>query len=133
MRSLLMPYFVSLFLYLNDCYAVWHYRKRKLGYPVMVGSSRKRFLGLVGRAEGRERPPTSRDTVTAMTSAYAAAARVWCVRVHDVVATRDAFDVVAALGPLAPIPVESPRSAGLIGQVRPLVPSSATPGEVSSE
>ena len=104
-----------------------------LGYPVMVGSSRKRFLGLVGRAEGRERPPTSRDTVTAMTSAYAAAAGVWCVRVHDVVATRDAFDVVAALGPLAPIPVESPRSAGLIGQVRPLVPSSATPGEVSSE
>ena len=68
-----------------------------LGLPVLVGTSRKRFLGSVGRAEGAERPPTERDTATAVTTALAASTGVWAVRVHDVVASVDALDVVAAL------------------------------------
>lgn len=68
-----------------------------LGLPVLLGTSRKRFLGSVGRAEGAERPPTERDTATAVTTALAASTGVWAVRVHDVVASVDALDVVAAL------------------------------------
>ncbi|MEI2774446.1 MAG: dihydropteroate synthase [Tetrasphaera sp.] len=63
------------------------------GHRVLVGSSRKRFLGLAGRDEQTIRPADARDIATAVTSAYAADAGVWGVRVHDVVATRDALAV----------------------------------------
>ena len=69
-----------------------------LGHPVLLGTSRKGFLGSVGRREGDERPLDARAVVTAATSARAARAGVWCVRVHDVTATVDALDVAAALG-----------------------------------
>lgn len=69
-----------------------------LGYPVLLGTSRKGFLGSVGRREGAERPLDARAVVTAATSARAARAGVWCVRVHDVTATVDAIDVAVALG-----------------------------------
>lgn len=68
-----------------------------LGYPVLVGTSRKAFLGRVGRSDGQgSRAATQRDSATAATSVYAALAGVWAVRVHDVTSTRDALDVVAA-------------------------------------
>lgn len=72
-----------------------------LGHPVLLGTSRKGFLGSVGRAEGDERPLDARAVVTAATSARAARAGVWCVRVHDVTATVDAIDVATALGELS--------------------------------
>lgn len=68
-----------------------------LGRPVLLGTSRKGFLGKVGRAVGDERPPVERDTATAVTTALAARTGVWAVRVHDVVASVDALDVVDAL------------------------------------
>ncbi len=68
-----------------------------LGRPVLLGTSRKGFLGKVGRAAGAERPPVERDTATAVTTALAARTGVWAVRVHDVVASVDALDVVDAL------------------------------------
>lgn len=68
-----------------------------LGRPVLLGTSRKGFLGKVGRAAGAERPPVERDTATAVTTALAARTGVWAVRVHDVVASVDALDVVGAL------------------------------------
>lgn len=71
-----------------------------LGYPVLLGTSRKGFLGSVGRLPGQERPLDARTVVTAATSARAARAGVWCLRVHDVTATVDAIDVVTALGEL---------------------------------
>ncbi|WEV76741.1 dihydropteroate synthase [Janibacter cremeus] len=71
-----------------------------LGYPVLLGTSRKGFLGRVGRREGDERPLDARAVATATTSARAARAGVWCVRVHDVTATIDAIDVTAAMGEL---------------------------------
>ena len=43
------------------------------------------------------RPPLERDVVTAATTVHVARHGVWCVRVHDVVATVDALDVVEAL------------------------------------
>lgn len=73
-----------------------------LGLPVLVGTSRKTFLGRVGRAPGAERPPLERDVATAVTTAHAARAGAWAVRVHDVAAAVDALDVAAALaGPRA--------------------------------
>ncbi len=68
-----------------------------LGHPVLVGASRKAFLGRVGRPDGAERPPRARDVATAATTVYAARAGVWAVRVHDVAASADALDVVDAV------------------------------------
>lgn len=69
-----------------------------LGYPVLVGTSRKAFLGRLGLPEGSDpRPPRERDAATAATSVYAALAGVWAVRVHDVPPTLDALRVAAAV------------------------------------
>lgn len=66
------------------------------GHRVIVGTSRKGFLGAVGR-DGRDpRPPGERDVATAVTSAYLSDLGVWAVRVHDVQSTVDALDVAAA-------------------------------------
>jgi dihydropteroate synthase len=68
-----------------------------LGFPVLVGASRKRFLGrLLPEADGRPRPPAGRENATAAVSALAAAAGAWGVRVHEVGATLDAVTVAAA-------------------------------------
>ena len=68
-----------------------------LGHRVIVGPSRKGFLGAVGRSGGPPRPPLERDVATAVTSAYLSDAGVWAVRVHDVRSTVDALDVAEAL------------------------------------
>jgi dihydropteroate synthase len=68
-----------------------------VGPPVLVATSRKTFLGRVGREPGRERDPMEREVATAVTTAHAARLGVWCVRVHDVVAAVDALDVADAL------------------------------------
>jgi dihydropteroate synthase len=67
------------------------------GIPVLVGASRKRFLGTLLAGAGREpRPPGGRETATAVISALAALNGAWGVRVHDVQASVDAIKVVAA-------------------------------------
>ena len=69
-----------------------------LGFPVLVGTSRKSFLGTVGLSPGQApRPPSQRDVGTAATSVIAALAGVWGVRVHDVASSVDALRVVAAV------------------------------------
>jgi dihydropteroate synthase len=66
-----------------------------LGYPVLVGASRKRFLGgLLAEAPDEPRPPTQRDAATVAVTALAAEAGAWCVRVHDVRPNADAVRVV---------------------------------------
>ncbi|MDO3650994.1 dihydropteroate synthase [Nocardia mangyaensis] len=66
------------------------------GAPVLVGASRKRFLGaLLADADG-PRPPDGRETATATVSALAATHGAWGVRVHDVRASLDAIAVVDA-------------------------------------
>jgi dihydropteroate synthase len=68
-----------------------------LGHPVLVGASRKRFLGhLLAGPDGVPAAPADRDAATAATSALAAAAGVWAVRVHDVPPTLDAVRVARA-------------------------------------
>lgn len=67
------------------------------GLPVLVGASRKRFLGtLLADSSGRPRPPDGRETATAVISALAALYGAWGVRVHDVRASVDALKVLGA-------------------------------------
>jgi dihydropteroate synthase len=67
------------------------------GVPVLVGASRKRFLGsLLAGPDGAARPPDGRETATAVISALAALHGAWGVRVHDVRASVDALRVVGA-------------------------------------
>ncbi|MFV0463374.1 MAG: dihydropteroate synthase [Nostocoides sp.] len=64
-----------------------------LGQRVLVGASRKAFLGRVGRPPGHERLPLDRDVATAVTTAYIAAYHPWGIRVHDLPSSMDALDV----------------------------------------
>jgi dihydropteroate synthase len=63
-----------------------------LGQPVLVGASRKRFLGVVTGREVHER-----DAATAAASAIAVALGAHLVRVHDVASARDAIKIGAAI------------------------------------
>ncbi len=74
--------------------------------PVLVGASRKAFLGALLAGPEGPRPATGRDAATAATTVLAAQAGAWAVRVHDVAASADAVRVVAALrDPAAERPV----------------------------
>lgn len=66
------------------------------GLPMLVGASRKRFLGALLADADAPRPADQRDAATAAISTLAAAAGAWCVRVHDVAASADAVRVAAA-------------------------------------
>ena len=69
-----------------------------LGLPVLVGASRKSFLGrLLAGDDGAIRPAEERDAATLSTTVMAAAAGVWGVRVHDAAASVDAVRTVAAV------------------------------------
>jgi dihydropteroate synthase len=54
------------------------------GYPVLIGSSRKRFLGSIMERAGYETPALERDPATGATVALAIAGRASVVRVHNV-------------------------------------------------
>jgi dihydropteroate synthase len=65
-------------------------------FPVLIGASRKSFLGTLLRDPGGEpRPAVERDDASVAVSALAAAAGAWCVRVHAVAANADAVRVAA--------------------------------------
>jgi dihydropteroate synthase len=69
-----------------------------LGLPVLVGASRKTFLGrLLAGPDAEPLPPERRDAATLATTVLAAGAGAWGVRVHDVAASVDAVKVVAAV------------------------------------
>jgi dihydropteroate synthase len=66
-------------------------------FPVLVGASRKRFLGnLLAGPDGTPRPFTGCDGATVAVTALAAAAGAWGVRVHQVPTNADAVRVAAA-------------------------------------
>jgi dihydropteroate synthase len=70
-----------------------------LGRPLLVGSSRKRFLGeLLADADGIPRPVDKREHATTALTVLLARAGVWGVRVHDVRASTDALAVLDRLG-----------------------------------
>lgn len=68
----------------------------ELGRPLLVGASRKGFLGsLLADFDGTARPARERDAATAAVTVLAAQAGAWAVRVHEVRASADAVRVVA--------------------------------------
>lgn len=65
-------------------------------FPVLVGASRKRFIGrLLGADQDTPRPFAECDDATVALTALAATAGAWCVRVHSVPANADAVRVAA--------------------------------------
>jgi dihydropteroate synthase len=68
----------------------------ELGRPLLVGASRKSFLGQL-LATDEPRPVGQRDDATAALTVVAARAGAWAVRVHSVRASADAVRVVARL------------------------------------
>ena len=67
------------------------------GFPVLLGASRKRFLGhLLAGPDGDPAPPQARDEATHAVTALVAAAGAWAVRVHDVRGSAHAVRVAAA-------------------------------------
>jgi dihydropteroate synthase len=68
------------------------------GLPVLVGSSRKSFLGgLLAAPDGTPRPVDEREDATTALTAYCALAGVWGVRVHAVRASVDAALAIGAI------------------------------------
>src|SRR5262249_11401177 len=66
------------------------------GFPLLVGASRKSFLGrLLADKDGQPRPAEGRDEASVAVAALAAAAGAWCVRVHTAQASADAVRVAA--------------------------------------
>jgi len=69
-----------------------------LGLPVLVGASRKSFLGTVlAEPSGQLRPVEGRECGTLATTVIAATAGAWGVRVHDVACSVDALRVFEAV------------------------------------
>jgi dihydropteroate synthase len=69
----------------------------KLGFPLLVGASRKRFLGELLADNSGPRDVQHRDFATTAITTVLAEQNVWAVRVHNVQAARDAVSVVQAL------------------------------------
>jgi len=68
------------------------------GLPVLIGASRKSFLGRVlADPAGTPRPVGERESATVALTAYAATQGAWGVRVHDVRANVDAARTIAAV------------------------------------
>ncbi len=69
-----------------------------LGLPLLVGASRKSFLGrLLAAPDGTPRPPGEREDATVAVTTWAAVHGAWGVRVHDVRRNVDAARTVAAI------------------------------------
>ncbi|NUS73040.1 MAG: dihydropteroate synthase [Corynebacteriales bacterium] len=76
----------------------------QLGFPLLIGASRKSFLAALG-TDRTVRPAPERDAASLAVSLYCARRDVWAVRVHDVAGTVDAFAVMSnidAAGRLSP-------------------------------
>ncbi len=78
-------------------------RFEAMGYPVLVGASRKAFLGrLLADEGGNPRLVSERESAHTALVGLLAQRKVWCLRVYDVRAARDALAVVGALAESAP-------------------------------
>jgi dihydropteroate synthase len=65
-----------------------------LGLPILMGASRKKFLGELLAKDGVARDSDERESATTAISTLMAARGLWAVRVHDVKSSSDAIAVV---------------------------------------
>jgi len=69
---------------------------KELGFRILVGASRKSFLGsLLADAAGEPRPVDDREDATTALTVLLAQRGVWALRVHDVRASHDALRTFA--------------------------------------
>ena len=68
--------------------------REELGLPILMGASRKKFLGELLAKDGVPRDSDERESATTAISTLMAARGIWAVRVHDVKSTSDAVAVV---------------------------------------
>ena len=71
---------------------------KQLGHSILVGASRKRFIGELLAKDGVDRDVLEREAATTAITTYLAQTNIWAVRVHDVQAAADAIAVVQKLG-----------------------------------
>ncbi|HYA50308.1 MAG TPA: dihydropteroate synthase [Streptosporangiaceae bacterium] len=84
-------------------------------FPVLIGASRKRFLGkLLAAPDGSARPFAGCDDATVAVTALAAVAGAWCTRVHEVPANADAVRVGEVWREAASQAGAVPASAGTV-------------------
>jgi dihydropteroate synthase len=84
-----------------------------LGHPVLVGASRKAFLGRVLAApDGTPAPVDARENATVATTVLAAVMGAWGVRVHEVGPSLDALKVVGAWARAAEQPAADEAPVG---------------------
>ena len=70
----------------------------KLGLPILVGASRKRFIaGALDEAEPNTVSMERRDVASAVLTALLMQRKLWGVRVHNVLSTVDSINIVGAL------------------------------------
>jgi dihydropteroate synthase len=73
-------------------------RLRSLGLPLLVGGSRKSFLGsLLAGPDGTPRPVHDREAASTALTLLLAERGVWGIRVHEVRASADALAVLGRL------------------------------------
>ena len=68
-----------------------------MGLPLLIGASRKKFLGELLAIDGQPRITDDREAATTAITAFCAAQNVWAVRVHDVKSSSDAVKVIARI------------------------------------
>jgi dihydropteroate synthase len=85
-----------------------------LGRPLLIGASRKSFLGSLLAVDGKSRAVGEREFAHAALVALLAQRGVECLRVHDVRATCDALAVVDALAAGGVATVGAVRQADLL-------------------
>ncbi len=97
-------------------------------FPVLVGASRKRFLGsLLAGPDGTPRAFADCDGATVAVTALAAAAGAWCVRVHQVPLNADAVRVAAAWRAAAGAAGPGAAGPGTVGPGEPGAAGSPLP------
>lgn len=67
------------------------------GLPILMGVSRKKFLGELLAKDGEPREMAGREAATTAISVLMAQRKTWCVRVHDARSSRDAIEVVSRM------------------------------------
>jgi dihydropteroate synthase len=103
-----------------------------LAFPVLIGASRKSFLGkLLAAPDGTPRSFAGRDTATVAVTALAAAAGAWGVRVHEVPGNVDAALVAMAWRSASPAASAQPAPEPARPAAEPATsePELARPGE----
>jgi len=82
------------------------------GFPILIGASRKRFLGALLADSAGPRSPAGREAATTAITALAAADGAWGVRVHEPAASLDAVRVLAEAGRIPVRELILPAAAG---------------------